>query len=132
MWAYDANQLTYNVSAPTGASSTTKVYCGDKGEPTSVYASEGTLSWHYNSATMTLELQITHLGPAKVVVDWRLLGDVNGDDKVDSLDLFQLGKAYGSDSSKPNWNPDCDFNWDGKIDISDISSLRNNYGKTQS
>lgn len=60
----------------------------------------------------------------------KILGDVNGDEKVDVSDLFDFGTAYGSDSSMPNWNPDCDFNSDGKIDTSDLSDLSKNYGKT--
>jgi len=64
------------------------------------------------------------------VVEVKIVGDVNGDEKVDVSDLFNLGTAYGSDSSMPNWNPDCDFNGDGKIDTSDLSDLSKNYGKT--
>lgn len=65
-------------------------------------------------------------GTAKV----RIPGDANGDRKVNIYDLYALGNAYGSDSSKPNWNPDCDFNGDGKIDHSDLTILNTNYGKT--
>ena len=57
-------------------------------------------------------------------------GDVNSDGKVDINDLYDLGKAYGSDPSKPNWNPECDFNSDGKVDNSDLLDLSTNYGKT--
>ena len=58
------------------------------------------------------------------------LGDVNGDRTVDASDLFVLSEAYGSDPSKPNWNPDCDFNWDGKVDASDLFDLGKNYGRS--
>lgn len=61
----------------------------------------------------------------------KLLGDVNDDGKVDTSDLFDLGNAYGSDPSKPNWNPDCDFNSDNKVDDSDLSNLSKNYGTSQ-
>jgi hypothetical protein len=63
-------------------------------------------------------------------VEVRIAGDVNGDRTVDAFDLFGLGWAYGSDPSKPNWNPDCDFNRDGRVDASDLRDLSNNYGKT--
>lgn len=59
-----------------------------------------------------------------------ITGDVDGDGKVDASDLFDLSKAYGSDPSKPNWNPNCDFNDDGKVDASDLFNLSKNYGKT--
>jgi len=60
----------------------------------------------------------------------KLLGDVNGDRKVDASDLFDLSKAYGSDPSKPNWNPKCNFNFDNKVDASDLFDLSKNYGKS--
>jgi len=60
----------------------------------------------------------------------RVLGDSNDDGKVDLSDLFELGNAYGSDPSKPNWNPDCDFNRDNKVDTSDLDDLNKNYGNS--
>ena len=60
----------------------------------------------------------------------RILGDVNGDGKVDASDLSDLSKAYGSEPGDLNWNPDCDFNEDNKVDASDLSDLNKNYGKT--
>lgn len=56
------------------------------------------------------------------------LGDVDRDGDVDALDLRLLGKAYGSDPSKPNWNRYCNFNSDNAIDQSDLSDLSKNYG----
>jgi len=63
-------------------------------------------------------------------VEVRISGDANGDRKVDAHDLLDLGKAYGSYPSKPNWNPDRDFNGDQKVDSLDLSILSSNYGKT--
>lgn len=63
-------------------------------------------------------------------VQVKIPGDVNGDRKVDAFDLSSLGRAYGSDPSKPNWNPQCDFNGDNKVDASDLVDLSNNYGIT--
>jgi len=57
------------------------------------------------------------------------LGDVDRDGDVDVTDLFDLGKAYGSDPSKPSWNPYCNFNSDNKIDSSDLYETSRNYGK---
>lgn len=59
-----------------------------------------------------------------------ILGDVNRDGSVNGTDLFSLGKAYGSDPSKPNWNPYCSFNSDDAIDESDLSALSKNFGKS--
>ena len=130
MPTYSNNKLSFTVSAPSGATSIAEVYVGDKGEPTAVPANNGTLTWNYNASTKILTLNVVHNGPANILVDWRILGDVNGDNKVDASDLFDLGKAYGSDASKPNWNQDCDFNWDSKIDSLDLLTLSKNYGRT--
>jgi len=65
-------------------------------------------------------------GKVKVTV----IGDVQGDGKVDASDLIDLSKAYGSYPSKPNWNPNCDFNDDNKVDAVDLLNLGKNYGQT--
>ena len=59
-----------------------------------------------------------------------ILGDVDGDRTVDAYDLFDLGKAYGSESGDPNWNPACDFNRDKKVDDLDLSNLNKNFGRS--
>lgn len=58
-----------------------------------------------------------------------MLGDVNRDGDVNVSDLSSLGKAYGSDPLKPNWNASCNFNSDNKIDQFDLLELSKNYGK---
>jgi len=65
-------------------------------------------------------------GKVKVTI----LGDVQGDGKVDIMDLLEMGKAFGSNSSKSNWNPYCDFNNDNKVDTIDLFDLGENYGQT--
>jgi len=65
-------------------------------------------------------------GKVKVTI----MGDVQGDGKVDIFDLFEVGKAYGSDSSKSNWNPYCDFKNDNKVNTIDLLDLSENYGQT--
>ena len=129
-WNYENNKLIFTVSAP-GITSTTKIFAGNKGEPTAVYAPNGTLSWSYNASTMTLTLNVTHISPTEIVVDWRIPGDVDGDGTVNILDLTALGKAYGSTQNNPNWDPNCDFNQDRSVDIYDLYTLGKNYGKFQ-
>ena len=60
----------------------------------------------------------------------KILGDLNDDGKVDASDLFDLSKAYGSEPSKPNWNPNCDFNGDKKVNASDLFILTEDYGRS--
>jgi hypothetical protein len=57
-----------------------------------------------------------------------LIGDLNGDGKVDIRDIAITAKAYGSSPGMPNWNPIADLNGDGKVDIRDIAIVAKNYG----
>jgi len=68
----------------------------------------------------------------------KILGDINGDGKVDIKDLEIAAKAYGSHDANydyqgeppsQNWNPTADLNDDGKIDIRDIHLIAVNFGK---
>jgi hypothetical protein len=72
------------------------------------------------------------------VLATRLIGDINGDGKVDVKDLNVVAKAFGSygpsyrysgSSPSPNWNPTADLNGDGKVDIKDIALIAKNYGQ---
>ena len=82
--------------------------------------------------TILLNSSLAEVGKTTVhgTVEIRILGDANGDEKVDVHDLFDLGRAYGSDPLMPNWNPECDFNADNRVDASDLSDLSENHGKT--
>jgi hypothetical protein len=59
----------------------------------------------------------------------RIIGDVNGDNKVDIVDLNSIGKAFLSRSDSPRWNPDADINQDGYIDIKDLRLASKNFMK---
>lgn len=58
-----------------------------------------------------------------------LLGDVNGDGKVDIVDLVKVIRAYGSYPGHPEWNPNADINDDGKVDIQDLVLVIRHYGE---
>jgi hypothetical protein len=61
----------------------------------------------------------------------RLLpGDINGDNKVDILDLGLLADAFNTDPTSPHWNVNADLNCDGKVDIVDLGLLADSFGKT--
>ena len=59
-----------------------------------------------------------------------LLGDVNGEGKVDMTDIMTLVNAFGSYPGHPRWNVACDLNQDGRIDLADIVLALMNFGKT--
>jgi hypothetical protein len=57
-----------------------------------------------------------------------LPGDVNGDNKVNYIDLFALADAYGSEPGDGNWDERCDFNDDDKVNYEDLFTLGDYYG----
>ena len=59
----------------------------------------------------------------------RFVGDLNGDGKVDMVDLREIAKAFASYPGHPKWNPDADINQDGKVDMRDIRLAAKNFGK---
>jgi parallel beta-helix repeat protein len=64
------------------------------------------------------------------IVKVTIVGDVNGDGKVNLVDVFAVALAFGSYPGHPKWNPNCDINNDGKINLLDYFITAVNYGKT--
>jgi hypothetical protein len=60
----------------------------------------------------------------------RILGDTNGDGKVDLHDVLTSALAFGSFLGHPDWNPVADINRDNKVDLSDYLDIAINFGKT--
>jgi peptide/nickel transport system substrate-binding protein len=60
-----------------------------------------------------------------------VIGDINGDFKVDIKDLVLVIKHYGSYPGHPikPWNPNADVNCDNKVDIKDLVLLIKHYGE---
>jgi len=56
-------------------------------------------------------------------------GDITGDYRCNYKDLGILAVAYGSDPTKPNWNPYADINGDDRVNYKDLGILAVNYGK---
>ncbi|MCL6579729.1 MAG: hypothetical protein K6T73_10190 [Candidatus Bathyarchaeota archaeon] len=61
----------------------------------------------------------------------RILGEINGDNIVNTLDLVLLAKAYGSKPGDSNWNPNADmaYPW-WVIGIADLVTLSKAWGNT--
>lgn len=64
----------------------------------------------------------------KVINITLLMGDINGDGKVDSEDLIIFAQAFGTSLGDSNYNEKCDLNGDGKIDAEDLLLLAQNFG----
>jgi len=58
-----------------------------------------------------------------------IIGDINGDFKVDIKDLVLVIKHFGSYPSHPKWNPNADVNSDGKVDIKDLVLVIKHFGE---
>jgi Ca2+-binding EF-hand superfamily protein len=58
-----------------------------------------------------------------------IIGDINGDGKVDNKDLVLMAKAYGSKPGDANWDPRCDLNNNGVVDLTDLVTLAYHYGE---
>jgi len=128
---FTSYQLSFIVNAPSGTTSTTKVYVDDWGEPTSVYAINETLTWSYDPSTKTLTFTVLHSSRVEIIVDWGILGDIDKDGDVDSNDLYISAGAYGSSMGQPSYNPEADLDNDGVVDAHDLYQFAKNYGKTK-
>jgi hypothetical protein len=60
----------------------------------------------------------------------RIVGDLNGDGKVDVKDISVVAYAFGSYPGHPRWNQAADINRDGKIDVRDVAAASRNFGIT--
>jgi len=91
---------------------------------------KGTYTISANASEVTEETDTADNGYVDGIVKVKMLGDVDGDSDVDSMDLFTLAAVYGTKTGDPLYNPNCDFDGDGDIDSMDLFTLAANYGKT--
>jgi PKD repeat protein len=59
----------------------------------------------------------------------RLMGDVNGDGRINVKDIALVARAFGSTPTSPNWNPAADINGDGIVNMKDIALVARNFGQ---
>ena len=77
------------------------------------------------------ELNLTNNILVNGLVKIKILGDINGDGKVDIFDIVLAADAYGTVLGDPLWNPDADVApIYGKIDIFDIVTVGSKYGQS--
>jgi len=58
-----------------------------------------------------------------------ILGDLDGNRKVDMKDIAVCAKAFGSTPDHPRWDARADINNDLVVNMKDISSIAKNFGK---
>jgi hypothetical protein len=57
-----------------------------------------------------------------------LVGDLNGDNHVDTNDLLILAASWAKSTGQLGFNPVCDLNFDGTVNVIDMLSLADNWG----
>jgi len=58
-----------------------------------------------------------------------ILGDLNGDRKIDMKDISMAARAFGTVPGDQRWEPRADLNNDVKVDMKDITLIAKNFGK---
>jgi hypothetical protein len=59
----------------------------------------------------------------------RIIGDINGDGKVNLVDLTLMAASYGSYLGSPRWNEACDIDNNGRVNLVDLVTLAVYYGQ---
>jgi hypothetical protein len=62
-------------------------------------------------------------------IDYRGLGDVNADGKVDVTDVGYVSSKFGTREGGLNWDYLADITHDGKVDIQDLARTSGSFGK---
>jgi hypothetical protein len=130
-----ANKIigTQNISIPTGENRTLSFVWDTTSVPycyNYTITAVATIPLDNNPADNTLAC-----GPINV----RIMGDINGDGKVDGRDIILVARAfascgpeyeYASSPPSPGWNLDCDINGDNKVDSRDLVLIARHFGET--
>jgi len=83
------------------------------------------------ASSVPYELNLTNNIYVNGFVKFKILGDVNGDGKVDIFDIVLAADAYGSHEGDPDWNPEADVApLYGLVDIYDLVTIASNYGQS--
>jgi hypothetical protein len=86
------------------------------------------------ATTVPYEFNITDNTLVDGMIEIRLLGDLNGDRKVDMKDIAIAASAYGSYPGHPRWNPEADVAGleylvpDNRVDMRDVALISRNFG----
>ena len=59
-----------------------------------------------------------------------LVGDINGDGKVDVKDVYAAGLAFGAKTGESRWDSKADLNGNGKVDLADVFVICEHFGET--
>ena len=76
------------------------------------------------------EINITDNTLTDGAIMLKIIGDVNGDGRVNIDDLIAWDAAYLSHSGDPNWNVQADLSMDGIVDKADATLILDHYMET--
>jgi hypothetical protein len=87
-------------------------------------------------AVRTVSYSATPCGGYTLVVDANgnlqaqtyLVGDLNGDGRVDVSDLLIMAASWNLSTGDPGFNPEADLNCDGHVNLLDLMLLAPNFG----
>ena len=114
-------QLIVNLSA---ASTTTLTFLWNTTGLAHDNYTLSTYAWPVSAETYTMDNNFT--GSSVYVT---ILGDLNGDLRINIQDLVILALAYGTKPGDQKWNPNADITGDNTVGPSDLAILANDYGQ---
>jgi hypothetical protein len=139
--------LYYNITAgQTVGTQIVSLPVGESNTTTFIWNTGGVQYCHNYTMTAVASVPLDVTPADNTLADGnikvRILGDVNGDGKIDLKDIAAVAKAFGAvgpayvwvgrnyvyHGPSPNWNPFLDLNQDGKIDIRDIVIVAKHFG----
>jgi hypothetical protein len=88
----------------------------------------GTVNVALGSGAIKNAANNSFAGDTWSVIDVHLVGDINNDGHVNTLDLLLLAAAFGSVTGDPNYSPACDLDHNGSVDVVDLLYLADNWG----
>jgi hypothetical protein len=59
----------------------------------------------------------------------RILGDIDGNDLVDLVDLWSVARSFGFNEKDLGWNADADMNLDGTVNMVDLYLTTSHFGE---
>jgi hypothetical protein len=130
VFAYNDSSGNYTV----GTQSVTGMQPGSTMTLTFLWNTAGVPVCHWYNIT-AVALLGTDVSPADntlsspMLVKVRIIGDTNGDGKVDLLDLTAVANAYRSFAGDPRWNEACDIDNNGVVGLSDVVTVGIHYGQ---
>jgi uncharacterized protein (DUF2141 family) len=132
----DTSSVTINTFQSSVKVSSSKMSSSSVTYNGSQIAASGSTSWtlQFQPQLGTHTYTINYLDSSNnviatksVTVERHILGDINGDGKVDLEDLSLLGNSYGIGVPDGDWR---DLNGDGQVNILDLSLFATQFGQS--